>query len=370
MADEVLTTRALNRATLDRQLLLRRAKLSAFEVVEHLVGMQAQAPLPPYFGLWTRLHRFRPDDLARLILDRRVVRIVLMRGTVHLVSAADCLALRPLVQPIMDADLRTNTTYSAGIADVDLPSLAAAGRQLLDEKPRTNAELRPLLGAQWPNNDVSSLAFAIRNLLPLVQIPPRGIWGSGGQPTFATAETWLGRPLDSDVSPDDVVVRYLAAFGPATVADVQTWSGLTRLREVLERLRPRLRTFRDESGKELFDLPDASRPDPDAPAAPRFLPPFDNLLLSHADRTRVISDPDRKRLSTSNGVMPGTVLVDGFVCGTWKITRDRAAATLCVDAFRRLSKKDTAALGREGARLLSFAEPDADTHDVQLATAE
>src|SRR5918998_1632101 len=326
--DRVLTLRELNRATLERQMLVRRQKLPAAEAIEHLVGLQAQAPNPPYVGLWTRLEGFHPDELARLILDRRAVRIALMRNTVHLVTARDCLALRPLVQPVLDRGVYANRAHRAEIEGVDIEALVAAGRTLLEERPRTAKELGELLQTRWPDRDPASLARAIRHLVPLVQVPPRGVWGKSGRATLTTAEAWLGRPLDPAPSLDELVVRYLTAFGPATLKDVQTWSGLTRLREVIDRLRSRLRIFRNEHGKELFDLPDAPRPDPDTPSPARFLPEFDNVLLSHADRTRIITDEHRKRVMTINGLILGTVLVDGFACGTWKITRNRATATL------------------------------------------
>lgn len=270
----VLGTRALNRTLLERQMLLRRRKLSAEGTIEHLVGMQAQARDPPYIGLWTRLEGFRPDELSRLIENRWVVRIALMRNTVHLVTARDCLALRPLVQPIIDRGLRANRAHRVAIEGVDTEELAAVGRDLLEERPCTAKELGVLLGKRWPGRDPATLARAIRHLLPLVQVPPRGIWRKGGQATHTTAEAWLGRPLDPDPSLEEMVLRYLGAFGPATVKDAQTWSGLSGLGEVFERLRPRLLSLRDEQGKELFDLPDAPRPDPDTPAPPRFLPRF------------------------------------------------------------------------------------------------
>ncbi|MGP4021049.1 winged helix DNA-binding domain-containing protein [Saccharopolyspora sp. 5N708] len=362
-----VSLRGLNRATLDRQLLLRRSERSAVAAIEHLVGMQAQAPFPPYFGLWTRLSRFEPDDLAQRLLDRSVVRIVLMRGTVHLVTAADCLLLRPLAQPIMDRELRSDTRFSAGIAGLDHAEIAAAGRELLDERPRTAAQLRPLLAERWPGRDPASLVQAVRNLLPLVQIPPRAVWGRSGQPTFATAETWLGRPLATDPALGDVLRRYLAAFGPATVVDMQTWSGLKGLKEVVSRLD--LRSVRDETGRELFDLPDAPLPDPEVPAPPRFLPPFDNLLLAHRDRTRVMQENDRKRLfDVKNGVLPGTFLVDGFLRGTWQLSRQQDTATLLVEPYRKLSEVDSDAVAREGHQLLAFAEPDADS-DVRISAS-
>ena len=345
-------------------------KLSAAEAIEHLVGMQAQAPNTPYFGLWTRLENFRADELAQLIKARRAVRIVLMRGTIHLVTARDCLALRPIVQPIMDRDLKNNTTFSPRLTGLDIQAVVAASRALLEEKPRTAAELGKLLAEQWPDRDPGSLAHAIRDLLPLVQVPPRGIWGAGGRTTCTTAQALIGRPLSTHTAPDKSIMRYLAAFGPATVRDMQAWSGLTGLREVTERLRPRLRTFRDEHGNELFDLPDGPRPDPDTPAPPRFLPEYDNVLLSHADRTRIMANEHRWGVFTSNRRILGTVLIDGFVHGTWRITREHSAATLIVTLFKRLSRKDTAALASEGARLLNFAAADADSRTTQFTPPE
>ena len=328
--------------------------------------MQAQAPDVPYFALWTRLDRFRPDELADLITQRRAVRGPLMRATIHLVTARDCLALRPLVQPVLERTLR-GSHFRRNLKGVDMEALLAAGRALVEERPRTRAELGPLLGARWPDRDAASLSAAITFLVPLVQVPPRGIWGSSGQATWTTTEAWLGRPLEADSSAEQIVIRYLAAFGPASVKDIQTWSGLTRLREVTEPLRPRLRSFRDEHGVELFDLPDAPRPDPDTAAPPRFLPEFDNVLLSHADRARIIPDDRRAPLFASGGAMLGTVLIDGFLRARWKIPRDRGGATLLIEPFERLSKKDLGAVTEEGARLLRFAAGDAETHEIQVA---
>ncbi len=364
-AHVVLGPRELNRATLERQMLLRRRKLSAVEAIEHLVSMQAQAPAPPYVGLCTRLEDFHPDELARLILERRAVRIALMRNTVHLASARDCLALRPLMQPVFDRTLYSTRANRAHLEGIDIEALVAAGRALLEERPRTAKELGELLQEQWPERDPASLARAIRHLVPLVQVPPRGLWGKSGPAAHTTAEAWLGRPLDPAPSLEETILRYLGAFGPATVKDVQTWSGLTRLGEVIERLRGRLRIFRDESGRELFDVPDAPMPDPDTPVPPRFLPEFDNLILSHADRTRVIAEEYRKAIASKNGMVPASVLVDGFVRGTWKTERSRGKANLEIKPFEPLTKEDRDALAEEGERLIRFTG--AESYEIRFA---
>ena len=366
-ARDVLGPRELNRATIERQMLLRRRELPAIEAIEHLVGLQAQAPAPPYTGLWTRLAGFRPGELACLITDRKAVRIALMRNTVHLVSALDCLALRPLMQPVLDRNLYSTRVRRNDLDGIDTEDLAAAGRALLEERPLTARELGALLVKRWPDRDPASLARAVRHLLPLVQVPPRGVWGKGGQTTHTTAEAWLGKPLDSRASIEETVLRYLGAFGPASVKDAQTWSGLTRLADVFQRLRPRLITFRDGRGRELFDLPDAPRPDPGTPAPPRFVPEFDNLILSHADRTRVIADEYRKAIASRNGMVPATVLLDGFVRGTWKAERSRARATLVITPFEPLAKDDRDALAEEGEQLIRFVGEGAQTFDVRFA---
>lgn len=356
-----MDTRALNRATLARQLLLNRAELTATEAIEHLVGMQAQAPNAPYVGLWTRLAGFQAEELAGLITSRQAVRASLMRGTVHLVTARDCLVLKPLVQPVVE---RGFAGAPFDISGVDREKLLAVGRELVEEEPRTRAQLGPLLGERFPGADPTSLAYAVSYLLPTVQVPPRAVWGKTGPASLTTIESWLGRPMEIDPSPDEVVVRYLAAFGPASVKDIQQWSGLTRLREVVERLGSRLMTLRADDGSPLFDLPDAPRPDPDTPAPPRFLPEYDNLLLSHADRSRVITDGRRVPLPPGNGGVCGTLLVDGFWRATWKIVRAGDRATLVVEPFTRLSTADKSAVAEEGGRLLAFAAADAPSHEV------
>ena len=335
-------------------------------MIEHLVGMQAQAPFPPYYGLLARLDGFRAADLAGLLLSRDVVRIALMRGTIHLVSARDCLLLRPLLQPVLDRALAT--TFGRQLAGADVPSVGEAGRLLAERQPRTFAELGSLLGETWPDHPPAALAQAVRAVVPLVQVPPRAVWGQAGQARHTPAETWLGRPLDTGGSLAVMVRRYLAAFGPATVRDVQAWSGLTRLREVIEPMRPSLRTFHDEDGRELFDLPGAPRPDPEVPAPARLVPEYDNLILSHDDRTRILSEDDRKRLFSLLNVFPGTVLLGGFARGMWRLSRSRDTATLTVELFSdRVPARDRDEVTAEAGRVLAFAAPDASVRDVRFA---
>jgi hypothetical protein len=362
---DVLTARALGRATLARQLLLARSDLDPEAAVAHLVGLQAQLPQNPYTGLWSRLARFRPEALSDAIAARRLVRIAVMRSTLHLVTADDALVLRPLAQPVFDAELDRHPDFGPPLRGVDLTPVLAHARALFAERPRTGPQLRTALAERFPGLDAAAAAYACRNHLALVQVPPRGLWRTGGQVTNTTVEAWLGRPVDPAPSLDDVVLRYLGAFGPATAADVTAWCRLPGMAEVLARLAPRLRPLRDERGRELVDLPDAPRPDPDVPAPPRFLPEYDNVVLSHADRSRfqqlehvrvheLPSSPDR-----------GSLLVDGSLAGTWWVARERAAggatprAELVVHLVARIPKRALAAVEAEGRRLLRFLAPGA-----------
>lgn len=360
----MLDRRSLGRATLERQLLLRRHEMPVLDAIEHLVAMQSQLPSPPYIGLWSRLDGFDLDALTQLMNDRKVVRCCLLRGTLHIVTAEDFLRLRPVLQPALERAQRG--FFRRDTEGMDLAEFAEFTADKLEAAPRTNVELRKLFSDRWPDRNATALMHSVQFLVPTVYVPPGGTWGSAGSVPFTTARSWLGRPLGTETDPGPMILRYLAAFGPATLKDIQAWSGLTRLKARVEELRPQLVTDRDESGAEYFDLPDAPRPDPDTPVPVRYLPEYDNLLVAHADRTRVISDDHRKITNTSNGMVAATILVDGLVRGQWRLERKKGIATLIVEPFESLSRRDRDFLAQEGDQLLAFAAADATTHDIKF----
>jgi hypothetical protein len=344
-------------------LLLERAPMAPLNAIEHLVGMQAQAPLSPYVGLWSRLRTFDPAELAALIERREAVRIALMRSTIHLVSANDCIALKAVLAPVIERSYRSG--WGKRFDGVDEVAVVAAAHELMRERPHTFAELGEALAPRWPGVERQAFGMAARTHLTLVQVPPRGIWGKGGPAAHAPAEIWLGRALGTDPDPAQMIVRYLAAFGPASVADVQAWSGLTRLRPALERLRAKLVTFEDETGVELFDVPGAPRPDARTPAPVRIVPEYDNILLSHADRRRVIADADRERIFTRP-----CLLVDGFAAGDVSVARGRRTALMTVGRFGAISKRAEAAVRAEGKRLLAFVAAGTSAIEVRIVDWE
>lgn len=361
MSLSVLSARALNRALLSRQLLLERAAMPAVTAIEKLAGMQSQAPHPPYIGLWARLADFRHEELAALLTKREVVRLSMMRSTIHLVSARDALAFRPLLQPVMDRALKG--AYGKRLEGLEVAAIVAAGRALVEAKPLTLGDLGAALQGRWPDRDPSALANAVRNSAALVQVPPRGIWGESGQAAHTTAESWLGREL-SAASPETLVRRYLGAFGPASIKDMQSWSGLTGLRTVFAGMRDELVTFADENGTELFDLPGYPLPDPETPAPVRFLSEYDNMILAYADYSRLVTPARRKLVISDNGIVRAMLLVDGFVRGVWRIEQDRSMATLIVQPFEPLTSAERDAAAEEGERLLRFAAAGAQSHQL------
>jgi hypothetical protein len=301
------------------------------------------------------------------MVDRAVVRMALMRGTIHLVTARDAWGLRPLMQPLLDRVHRSQ--FRGRLDGVDLEAVVEMGRAFVEVEPRTFKALGDHLLGRWPGRDRAGLEQAVRAGVPLVQVPPRGLWGRSGPVAHTSIERWLGRPPVDPLTVDTMVLRYLGAFGPATVMDAQAWCGLTKLSQVFERLRPQLRTFRDEKGRELFDLPDAPRPDPETPAPPRFLYDFENLLLSYADRSRAIAPELIQRgLATRTQESINTFTVDGFVAGSWGIRREGRTASLVITPIGRLAKRDMTALAGEGEALLGFSAADATDHAIRFAS--
>ena len=403
---ERVTTRGLGRALLARQHLLERTAGPAVGVVAHLVALQSQNPPSAYLALHARVAGFAHDDLADAMTDRRVGRLALLRDTVHLATADDVLTLWPVLVPLFRRNLAGHATAGPALRGLDLDDLARAARDALADGPLTAAALGDRLAATWPDVDPRALAQGARGLLPLVQVTPRGVWGRSMATTWTTAETWFGRtpaaphagPLTA-ADPDDVLAdlarRYLAAYGPATVADLQRWCGLTRLGAVVDRLRPELvevehvdpptsadgRASAGTRGRTrvLLDLPDAPRPPEDSPAPVRLLPDYDDVLLGHDDRSRIVPAAARPALASPNGVPPAAVLVDGVVAGIWALRREalprlagaprtrRERAHLTLTPLRPWSRAERAAAVTEAEVLARFVADDAAEHAVQVA---
>jgi hypothetical protein len=360
----VLGRRALGRATLARQLLLGREIRPVAAALEHLVGLQAQVPLVPHLALWDRLAGYDPAELDSLITSRQVVRTQLMRTTIHTVTAADALALRPLLQPVLDRTF-ASTAWGQRLRGQDVAAVVADAAELLAERPLGRAALQRELAARHPGLDAEAVAFGVSYWVPWVQPPPRGLWGRSGAAVMTTVDAELRSTTAGPMTLQDLVLRYLTAFGPASVRDVQAWCGLTRLREVVDGLGPRLRRFRTEDGAELVDVPDGPLPDADVPAPARFLAEYDNVLLSHADRSRVVDEGDHVLLHGGPGGWTGTVLVDGLMRATWAARRERDATVLHVRRSVPLSSADRRDLAEEGLRLLAFLAPGRG-HDVRF----
>jgi hypothetical protein len=360
MAGEVLTKRALNRALLGRQMLLERRRMDVPAALEHLVGMQAQVPTDPYFGLWSRLEGFDPQELSKLVAEGEAVRAWLMRGTIHLVTARDCLRLWPVMASVLRKSFE-GSQFGRDTAGIDRDELVAAIEEVLADGPRTRADIGRALAERWPDSGVEALGLSATYLVPLVQVPPRGTWGATHRATLTTAAAFLGEPVGEGDDPAEAILRYLRAFGPAAPKDVRAWCYKTGLRDAIDRLRPQLREFRDENGTELLDVEDGLFPDPETPAPARFLPEYDNALLSHADRSRVIAPGQASRLWWK-----GTVLVDGFVAGTWKLEREKGSVTVAVAPWGRWAKKLREEVAAEGEGLAAFAAGAGETAAVRF----
>jgi hypothetical protein len=363
MSDRILNLRELNRATLSRQMLLEREALSVPAAIERLAGLQAQLASAPYAGLWTRLCDFQREDLAREIENRKVVKATMMRATLHLCTADDYLRFRTALKPLLIGAASEIAKRRGGEFDTD--KVLKAARKFIGEKPRTFAEISDMLTGLMPDYDVGAMRYSVRTHIPLVQVPINTGWSYSNKPEFTLAESWIGRPISPEDNLRELVFRYLAAFGPASVTDAQTWMGM-KLKETFEKLRPELQTYRGEGRTELFDLPGVQLPAEDVPAPVRFLPEYDNLLLSHSNRSRVIADEYRSKVYLPGLRVAATILVDGFVRGAWKIEKAKTAVTLVIETFDKLTKKDRAALTEEGERLVRFVEPKAKSFDARF----
>ncbi|RFU85644.1 winged helix DNA-binding domain-containing protein [Streptomyces triticagri] len=350
-----LDTRALNRATLARQLLLEPSDVPVHDAVRLLGGLQAQEPQEPFVALFSRLRSFAPATLSDLLVERRLVRTHLMRRTVHLVTADDALAWRARHEPMLRQ--RVLATYRDELRGADLEQLAADGRELMsDGEPRTMSELvREVTGSRPAPHPRALGELLVPALVPVAQIPPRGLWRTKAGVRNVLLTSWLGRPIDpADPTGTDggdpvgraLVLRYLAAFGPAATADLRAWSGLAGLPAAVAGARDELVSFRDERGRELLDLPDAPRPDPDTPAPVRFLPAFDNALLGYQDRRRIVDDAHRGLSVAGERV----VLLDGRVAATWTTE----GGTVTVTPLRRFSRADRTAVGEAGRSMAGF----------------
>lgn len=336
-----LTHADLARATLARQDLLARTTEPALAVVDRLAGIQSQAPGPPYTALWSRVAGFGFADLAALLSERAVVRIVTLRGTVHLHTADDARRTRPFTQPAIDRQFASN--HRKRIDGFDEVVAVALLRERLASGPATGPELAAALADRWASAPAEALSAAARCLLPLVQIPPRGLWGESAPPTYALLDEWIGHPL-AEPQPADVVRRYLAAFGPATVKDAQTWCGVTRLAAAFAALSDELVELEGPEGERLYDLVDAPRPPAETPAPVRILAEWDNLLIGYADRSRLIDEEHRRQIFTPNGIMPATVLVDGRVAATLRITPPGPRGAPATGTVTPLGARSTRAL--------------------------
>ena len=354
-----LSRRALNRATLSRQLLLERSSLRPHDALHTLAGLQAQAPLAPHVGLWSRLRDYCPSALDELYDTRRVLRANLMRATVHLVTAEDALRWQALCAPVSARAVQA--AFGKRLAGVDLDALTTAAARLLADSALTTAELGARLAEQFPGYEADALAYGARGRLGLVHVPPRGKWNVSAPTRQTTYAAYLEREPDPTATPDGMFLRYLAAFGPASVQDAQAWSGLRRLSEVAARLLPELVVFRDADGHTLYDLRHAPRPSEFVPAPVRFLPEYDNVFFGYADRTRFVPDRTKPPIPPGNGARTGTVFVDGEWRATWRIALPKEAgpAVVTVTRLQKLAAAEQEAVEREGAELARFiAGPD------------
>lgn len=356
MAHRTLTRLELNRTFLSRQLLLSRSSSSVEAATKQLLGLQAQVQQPPFIGLWSRLHGFQPEDLTNALIARTIVRAPLMRSTLHLFSAADYQQLRMTIQPALTRGL--NSFHGKNIKGLDFDPLLEAARQFLKERTRAIGEVRSYLATQAPEIVPEALAYGFRTFIPVVQVPSdKARWGYGNAPEYVLAAAWLGQAVNPHDDLETLIMRYVAACGPASVMDMQTWAGMPKLKDAFDKVRPKLHSYRDDQGRELFDLPDGVILPAEVPAPVRFIPEYDNSMISHQNRTRILAEAYRTKVFLSAARVRATVLLNGFVCAAWKIEKAKSTVTLIIDLFETVSATDREAIAEEGERLLRFVEP-------------
>lgn len=349
-----LTTRTLNRTLLARQHLLERADLSVPEMCDHLVGLQAQDVPPPFIGLWSRLADFDPATVSAGLMDRSLVRITLMRGTIHLVTPPDARRIAPLIQPELEKiPFRKGFNYGAMVG-LDPDEVRERGEAVLGDAPVPVAQLRARAAELYPDRDPGAVVQTWLYQLPVLQTPPRGMWRDNSRPVWSRVHPWLGAPLDPAYPVAELVVRYLRAFGPATTMDMQTWSKLPGMKAAVAELGDRLRTYTDERGRTLYDLADAELADPELPAPVRLLGWYDNALLSHQDRTRIVPTAPPRTQAT----LASPILIDGFLAGMYKVFPDKTAARLRISPNRDWTAREKTEVEAEAGALLAFLEPD------------
>lgn len=353
MAEEILSARDLNRALLARQMLLERAPMAPVEALDRLLGLQAQLPRTPFIGLWARLAGFKPETLRKAITDRQVVRATAMRGTLYLMTAATFLALRGSLRT--DAAMTLPGGTKATVAELE-PVLALARAHFAE--PKAFESFREAL-EKAGYSDVRVMAYAARQLLPLVQATSDTAYGFAPGGDFVLTQAFLGKEV-AGPAPAELLRRYLAAWGPATPADFSGWSGLKGVAPLFGALDSELVTFRDARKRTLYDLKDAPRPDGDTPAPPRLVPDFDAVTQGHQDRARILPAEHAPRIASKNLQVPSLLLVDGFVAGTWKLEAKRKTATVTVTAFETLTAKDRKAVEAEAVDLAKTFEPQAE----------
>ena len=362
---QTLSLRQLNRTLLARQFLLERLDLDCEKAIAALIALQSQIPNPPYIGLWTRLHGFEKRQLTALLESRAVARAPWIRSTLHLVMAEDHQRYQVVIQPALARGLRS--FFGSRAKGLDIAKLIAIAKPFLEAAMPAIGALRDKLQEYEPNEDKQAMAYAVRSYLPLVQVPPSGAWGVGTRATYTTAESWLGAASPLDLR--SLFRRYLAAFGPADVMDFQTWTGMTRLSSQLKATLDTLVSYHDKEGRLLYDLPGLPIVEEEKPAPIRFLPEYDNILIGHKHRGRILLEEHREKVFVSAGRVLGSVIIDGFIGAIWKIEREKTCAALRVTLFDKQTDDVLDAITAEGQNLVRFIEDDADSHPVEFSTA-